>query len=301
MERWANDEPADAFDMETPNPGLPFGYRTETYYTTLELEVTDDSTISDTSHPVILPHEVFSNLIQQINGGEFYSEFFGREELGYDADGDGAYLAITKGELLRGIPINQVQMAMSFRDAFSSYSSVFCLGALINEDRIRVEPLDLLFNANIAAHLGKVNELAISPTKEFLFNSVKAGYPKNEYEEQNGRDEFNTETQYTNSLKAVKKELDLVSTFYGDGYGIEFARRQSVILTGSKDTKYDSQIFFIDLIKDEEGNLMSRRQEGILYVAGIFSPETAINLKIAVGQNMLQMAKVFEHTPSQKK
>ena len=102
---------------------------------------------------------------------------------------------------------------MSFRDAFKSYSSVFCFGAQITDRRIRVEPLDLLFNANIAAHLGEVKELAVGPTKEFLFNSVKAGYPINEYEEQNGRDEINTQYQYTNSLNAVKKELDLTSQF----------------------------------------------------------------------------------------
>ena len=163
-----------------------------------------------------------------------------------------------------------------------------------------------MFNANIAAELGEVSELVISPTKEFLFNSVKTGYPKNEYEEENGRDEFNTTYQYTNSLKAVKKELNTVSKFYGDGYGIEFARRQSVIVTGTKDSKYDDKIFFIDLIKidgateDDPPTYVSRRLEGITHVAGIFSPETALNLKIAVGQNMLR-ARKFLNIPLNKK
>ena len=268
------------------------------------LTITDDSVITDTSHPVILPHELFTNLIAQINGGEFYSEFFGRLDLGYAADGDGAFLAITKGELLRGIPLEEIQFATTFRDAFKSYSSVFCLGAVVEDERIRIEPLDLLFNGNIAAHIGEVNDLTISPTKEFLFNSVKCGYPKNEYLEENGRDEYNTQYQYTNALQAVKKELDLMSAYFGDGYGIEFARRQSVISTGTKDSKYDDQIFFIDLIKvpiDETTyGLQSRRQEGILYVAGIFSPETAMNLRIAAGQNMLRNSK-FLNIPLNKK
>ena len=275
-------------------------YRTEQAYNALELTIYDDSVISDTSHPVILPHELFTNLIAQMNGGEFYSEFFGREELGYNADGVGAYLAITKGELLRGIPLDEVQIATSFRDAFASYNSVFCLGAVITQGRIRVEPLDFLFNAEVVAHIGEVNELQLSPTKEFLFNSVKTGYPKNEYEEENGRDEFNTEYQYTNSLRAVKKELNTVSKFYGDGYGIEFARRESVRITGTKDSKYDDKIFFIDLLQDEDGNLMTRRLEGILYVSGIFSPETAINLRIAVGQNQLRWKK-YLNIPLSKK
>ena len=47
-------------------------------------------------HPVILPHELFTNMISQINGGEFYSEFFGRLDIGYEADGAGAFLQLQK-------------------------------------------------------------------------------------------------------------------------------------------------------------------------------------------------------------
>jgi hypothetical protein len=273
--------------------------KTEIVYNSMSLTIVTSSTVPNSVHPVLLPHELFTNLIQQINGGEFYSEFFGREDLGYDEDGEGAYLAITKGELLRGIPLDEVQIATSMREAFSSYSSVFCLGAIITNSRIQVEQLDDLFNMNISANLGEVAELSINPAKDFLFNSIKCGYPKNEYEEENGRDEFNTTYQYTNSLQAVKKELDLVSKYYGDGYGIEFARRESIITTGTKDTKYDDKIFFIDLIKDGD-DLITRRQEGILHVEGIFSPETAINLRIAAGQNMLRQRK-FINIPLDKK
>jgi len=295
--------PLDTFRMETIAPGA---FKNETYWPTLVLTITDDSVITDTTHPVILPHELFTNLVSQINGGTFYSEFFGRLDLGYDADGDGAFLAITKGELLRGIPLADVQIAFSLRDAFQSYSAVFCLGATIQDDLVRIEPLDNLFNANISTTIGEVNELTVQPTKEFLFNSVKCGFPKNEYLEENGRDEFNTQYQYTNALKASKKELDLVSKFYGDGYGIEFARRESVITTGTRDSKYDDQIFFIDLIKipDDEDptiyTLQSRRNEGILFVDGIFSPETALNLNIAAGQNMLRWRK-YLNIPLHKK
>ena len=82
--------------------------RTEMYYSNMLLSITEVSVISESKHFVILPHEVFSNLIAQTTGGEFYSEFFGREDLGYLIDGDGAYLSITKGELLRGIPLAEL-------------------------------------------------------------------------------------------------------------------------------------------------------------------------------------------------
>lgn len=264
--------------------------RTEITYNTMSLTVNTASIISDTTHPVILSHELFSNIIAQINGGILYSDVFGRIDLGYYSDGEFAYLGITKGELLRGIDPGEVQIPTSMRDAFKSYHSVICLGAIISEGQIRIDPLDVLFNQEIAVNLGEVSELEITPSKEFLFNSVKAGYPKNEYEEENGRDEFNTEYQYTNAFKSVKKELDLKSVYNGDGYGIEFARRQSVINTGTADSRYDDQIFFVDIIKDGD-TLMTRRLEGILDISGVFSPETVINARIATGQNMLRHRK----------
>jgi hypothetical protein len=286
--------PIDFFGVDLSN-----NLKTEVLYNSMHLTIKSDSSVPQSTHPVLLPFELFQALIAQMTDGEFVSDYFGRTDLGYAEDGQGAYLAITTGQLLRGIPLEEVQVATSMRDAFSSYSTICFLGAIINDKTIRIEPLDRLFNGNIAVALGEVSELTISPTKEFLFNSVKAGYPINEYEEQNGRDEFNTTYQYTNSLKAVKKELDLVSKYCGDGYGIEFARRESIVDTGSKDSKYDSKIFFIDMIKVGE-DIISRRQEGILHVEGIFSPETAINLRIAVGQNMLR-GKPFLNIPLAKK
>ena len=169
-----------------PEAAVDNGLKASVIFNSVSLTITQDSALPDSEHPVILPHEMFSNLIAQINGGEFYSEHFGRTDIGYDVDGDGAFLAITTGELLRGIALDEVQISTSFRDAFTSYNSVFCLGAIISENRIQVEPLDRLFNAQIAANLGEVKELLITPTKEFLFNSLKIGYPVGQYEEENG-------------------------------------------------------------------------------------------------------------------
>jgi hypothetical protein len=273
--------------------------RVEISYNSLLLTIKTNSEVPDSTHPVLLPHELFTNLMKQINGGTFYSDYFGREDIGYYEDGPGAYLSITTGELLRGIPPDEIQIATSMRRAFTNYHKVECLGAIVTETGIRIESLDYLFNNNICADVGEVADLEIGPSKEFIFNSVKAGYPVNEYEEENGRDEPNTTYQFTNGFKSVKKELDLLSDYFGDGYGIEFARRQSVITTGTKDTKYDGKIFFLDCLMID-GVLTSRRLEGILDVEGIFSPGTAMNLRIAVGQNMLRHKK-FLNIPLHKK
>jgi hypothetical protein len=256
------------------------------------MTITQESTYADSSATVILPHELFSNLVAQILGSDnlFYSEFFGREDLGYDADGKGAYLAITKGDLLRGVPLTQTQLSTSFRDAFKSYNAIYNLGVIISGNIVKIEPKDDLLSSEIIADLGEVSKLRVGPALDFIFNSVKCGFPNNEYEQENGRDEFNTTVQYTNSVQSVKKELDLTSIYYGDGYGIEFARRAAISTTGSSDSRYDTQIFLIDLIAIGDA-LQSKRVEDVSYVEGIYSSDTAINLSISPGQNMLRWHK----------
>lgn len=288
-------------DVPLSTSEMSDGLATYVTFNSMFMSISIGSVEANTTHPVILPHELFTNIVAQLTGQDnaFYSEIFGREDLGYDEDGTEAYLSITKGEILRGKDIDDIQIATSFRDAFTSYNAVLNLGVLITEMEIggkrktviRIDPKNDLFNGNIAADIGEVSDLEIDPAQEFLFNSVKAGYPKMEYEQENGLDEFNTEAQYTNSIESVKKELSIVSVYNGDGYGIEFARRLGLSIIGTTDTKYDDKIFFLDLVKQEDGTLISRRLEGIEDLTGVFSPETVINARISPGQNLLRWAK----------
>ena len=57
----------------------------------------------DTKSKSILPHELFQRLLHITTGvpDAFYSEYFGRTDLGYQKDGDGAYLATLNGLMLR--------------------------------------------------------------------------------------------------------------------------------------------------------------------------------------------------------
>jgi hypothetical protein len=276
-------------------------YQMNTVYNALSMTIVQPSVYSNTTAPVILPHELFSNLVSQIWGkdGAFYSTLFGRTDIGYDQDGEEAYLGVTTGEWLRGVPLDETQLATSFRDAFTSYNSEGNLGVLIRGNTLIIEKKDDLFSNEIVADIGEVSDLVITPASEFLFNSIKAGYPSQEYEQENGRDEFNTPVQYSNSFQGIKKELNLLSVYYADGYGIEFARRASITTTGTADSRYDGKIFLIDLLLDE-GDLISRRQEGINFIDGIFSPETVINARIAPGQNLLRWRK-FLNIPLHRK
>lgn len=259
-------------------------------YTELRLEIIQASIFPNSVHPVILPYEYFSNLVAQMTGkaSSFRSPFFGRVDLGYEEDGEGAYVGLVKGDWLRGVPLEETQLSSSFKEGFKSYDSLFSLGVSIVDNLITIDTKNNILNNEVVLELGEVSKLEIKPGKNFLFNSVLAGFPSAEYEKENGRDEFNTEVQYTNSVRSVKKEHNMKSVFRGDGYGIEFARREAIKLTGSKDSRYDNIIFLVDLYKDEEEGLMTRRLEDILYVEGVFSPETVINARLSPGQSVIR-------------
>jgi hypothetical protein len=257
-------------------------------YQTMFMSILQDSVFPDTQAPVILPHELFTNLVAQMTGRDnaFYSNLFGRIDLGYTANGDFCYLGITKGDLLRGVPLEDTQVSTSMRDAYKSYN-ILNLAALIrNNNEIQIERKGDMFNRDVIANLGEVSDLDVTSAKDFLFNSVIVGYPKAEYEQTNGRDEFNTEVQYTNAFRGVKKELDLRSVYRADGRGIEEARRLQISLTGTKDSRYDDKIFLIDLI-NVDGQLMTRRLEDINFIDGIINPLTVMNARISPGQIML--------------
>lgn len=303
-ERLAKDFGGDYVMMN--NEGLTDFSTTGITYNTAELEIYQDSIYADSTHPVILPLELFENLVAQINGMAVYSEVFGRTDRGYDEDGEFALLGVTTGLWLRGVDIDpkdedqKPKFNTSFSDAFTSYNWPVPLGVHITDTEFRIDTLDKLFNHNVNADLGEVDDYEIQPLTEFMHNEVLLGYPLNEYEQQNGRDEPNTTATYTNSLQVYKKKYDLRSVYCGDSYGIEFARRAGIVNTGSADTKYDEKIFFIDLVRDEEGNLMSRRLEDILLCEGVFSPETMMNVRISNGQNTLRHRKMLNVTLDKK-
>ena len=59
-----------------------------------------------TKAKALKPHELFERLIHIITGEKnaFYSDYFGRKDLGYEKDGEGAYLSVLNGLMIRGFP-----------------------------------------------------------------------------------------------------------------------------------------------------------------------------------------------------
>lgn len=241
----------------------------------------NETTFAETDHNCIFIHEALQRCAEVITDypGGFYSEFFGREELGYIEDGPGAYIALTSGGELR--KISGFGIYASWDEMIESLKTVFNVdyGFELKNDRwiIRVEKAEYFFprdkpKIQVSKAITPIRKKVIS---EEYFQSVEFSYPKLEAGEQNAIDEFNTTRHYRTGLTQTEKPLILNSSIRASGYEIESQRR---LIDQTKDSRLDNDLFFICLVSD--GAI--RTETGENYnIQGLYSPETAYNVRIS--------------------
>jgi hypothetical protein len=81
---------------------------------------------------------------------------------------------------------------------------------------------------------------------EYIYSNVRIGYNKQEYESKNGRYEPNNgANEYSTDISVVQNELELISPYRADAYGIEFLILDSENNSKTKDNKSDNNVFFV--------------------------------------------------------
>lgn len=93
-------------------------------------------------------------------------------------------------------------------------------------------------------------EIQFSVDHSMIYSSVQIGYEKKEYDNINGRDEFNFNNTYSTGCTISDKKLSLISKYRADCYGIEFAAQKRG--EDTTDSKADNDIFFV--LCDISGN-----------------------------------------------
>lgn len=280
-------------------------YAVTTFNMSLEMDynnvfISVISSFPSTTAKAMLPHELFTQLLRIYTGKEtpFYSEFFGRKDLGYSQDGEGAYLAIMTGKMIRGFPWGAPEdeddprtvINTSFKDAFEALSAIYNLGATIedigNDRRLRIEPMDYFRQMNVVADIGDIlSEPSRQIAQDYMFNNVKVGYENQEYEELNGLYAYNGEFGFSVPFQGDGDTLDIVSKWRADDLGIELTRRQQYSNDPTIDYRSDDDIFVIDCKKHGDNlNAFIVNNEFSL-IEGIFEPERAYNLKISPKRN----------------
>ncbi len=276
------------------------GYQTwdVTYNTNkADLRIRQDSHVELTHSQTILPFELFERLLRLMTGRTdfiFESDYFGRTDLGYPEDGDGAYLGVASGFWAR--EFNDKPLVTSWSNAIKSYNVVADISYDIKKkgsiEYVKLEPLNPDFFTNKVTVLPDViDDLKLKVSKEFSYSAINIGYDKggDVYEEAAGLDEFNGKHNYTTPIAKNKMTLDMVSKYRADMTGFEFARRKPRFNYPTEDTRYDSDIFFLDMkLGDTEILLQRKQDDDFSEVKGIYSPETATNLRLSPKQLLIK-------------
>lgn len=222
-----------------------------------------------TTPKALRPLYVFQQLIDKISDGAY--------------TGVSDYLTndINDVVLSCGDAIREIEGAViktSLRDFFTSYNSDFGLALGMLGAELRLEPKAFWVQYTDMIDLGEVSKMKVSPANDLLVNNIKIGSPNQEYDDVNGKQEFNTTQERSAPITRVARELNLVSVYRKDCYGIEFTR---INLDGktTTDDKGDNDVFMIHIedFPQTDGTYKLDRSLNA-GATGLLTPSTVFNL-----------------------
>lgn len=183
------------------------------------------------------PDYVYNQLISKISSGKYTGS----------ALNIGAIMAdtvMTCGDALRGFKAGDSEgytgpkIKTSLRDFFKSYNARFNLGQSIESNVAILAPKSNFYRAGqVTGSVGEVSDHTLTPALDYIYSSIKVGWPEQTYDDINGREEFNTTQTYTTPIDRHSNVYDVVSVYRADCYGIEFTR---INLDGKSTTDSDS-------------------------------------------------------------
>lgn len=215
------------------------------------------------------PFYVFQQLISKVSNGQYTVQSDYLQNIRPD-------VVITCGDAIRGL--DGAVIKTSLRDFFTSYNSHFGLGMGMFGNILRLEQKSFWVQYTDVINLGEVSKMKVSPANDLLINNIKIGTPEQKYDDVNGKQEFNTTAEYSAPITRVAKDLNLVSVYRADCYGIEFTRLN---LDGkdTTDNESDNDVFLIHIEDVPQGDGLYHLDRSLNAGAtGLLSPATVFNL-----------------------
>jgi hypothetical protein len=296
--------------------GISFGYMRPRFENIVSsVDIVEDSTFFNSVSNIHFPFNIAERFLKIFTDKDnlLISNVLGKTEDGYEEDGEASLIALAHGFWVRefkGLDLSSAtdeeieenrykSMSTTFKEFYESYFNTWNLGAGIEKvglkEVFRIEKKEYFYNKNVLIHLGEVvngkfeyiqvNNVLRTLDSDQFNSGIEIGYDKvTDYEEAVGLDEYNTKTTLTTTLDKLEKIYKKVSKYRADSYGLEFARRKRFSDYPTEDTKYDSSIWLLDLIRDPISTLFNQRlwaDDFDEVPTGVFSPETAQNLRLS--------------------
>lgn len=207
---------------------------------------------------VPLVHDVVNRQLELIvdKANVLKTSLFGRTDLGYAADGCGAYLFMMNGKMIRELPgdpnnNNLPVFNLGAKDWFNPLNGLHCLGMSVERDEndvesVRLEELPYFFQNVLLMNLEVISDYERTPASEYLFNEITARYTK--YPQNNQQDsleDFMTEMEFITPLKRVKNKLMIDIPAILSGNYIEYTRREGFKNNPTNAYETDNDLFII--------------------------------------------------------
>jgi len=272
------------------------------FYTSF-LEVTGDTTYTDTTTQAIMIHEAFQSALDRIIGADntLYSEYIGAQDTqqtDYVSNGCASLCAIMKGLHIRQYTLTEKPLYDSFDDIWQGHNPIFNLGLgyeiVDGTEVIRIEDKAYFYDTTTSLNLDFVNNIEVSINSEGVYKNIKIGYQKWESENANGIDDPQTKHEYAVALKKSGTSIDLYSSFIAASLAIEFTRRE---VKKTKDWRLDNDTFIIAIDKDIIGSpalVYEPELSGpFVSVSNLNNYTTRYNLRLTPARNFLRWRNVF--------
>lgn len=183
----------------------------------------------ETENKQIRLFDLGAKLISEMSGGTatFVSSFLSTNQI--HEQNNPYYTFVTSGAALRGVSSPKIKT--TWADFYKSMRSVYGLGMHINGNTVYLEKLSTLFDKATTIYIvpGQVSDYKFSHEASYNFSTIEVGYQDQTYDELNGRQEFNSLTQWSTGITTGNGVLDLVSIYRADPFGIEFVRSRRFV------------------------------------------------------------------------
>lgn len=228
------------------------------------------------------PKSLLSKLLYEITGRQVDCYISRSEDVNVVINESVLLLA---AESIRNIANPKVHTSFS---KFAEWmSTVFGYVYNIEDDKVIFAHRNYFYDLSQEKELEYVNEFNISLENKIIYSGIEIGYEKNDYDEINGRDEFNVTNSYKTDVNSTDSILKLISPYRADSYGIEFLAEKRD--EDTKDNESDNNLFFVGVHPSSSIGDIIIGQYDISYVSnvtGVLFPNSVFNTMFSP-RNML--------------
>lgn len=215
----------------------------------MSLTVNEQTVADPTTATGPMIHEAINRQLEIIldSPDPLRSNFLGRTDIGYAANGCGAFNQLMNGLMVRkfaGKPYN-----LSAADWFNSLSALYCMGLGIEVDDLgretmRFEPAEYFFRDVLLFEFDIISDYNRSPAPDYIFNELEFGFDKYPQDSQDSSiEDWMTRMSYMPAIESVKNKLSKLCKFLLSPYYIEYTRQQAFAKKPTEQYETDTDTF----------------------------------------------------------